>query len=49
LVDAHSPWQLYLLLTVVFVLRMLSVIFHWHVPKRKWATTGSSKTDAHSL
>ncbi len=49
LVDAHSPWQLYSLLTVVFVLRMLSVIFHWHVPKRKWATSGSSGTDAQSL
>jgi uncharacterized membrane protein YeiH len=33
-VDPKSPWQLYLLLGVVSGLRILSVVFHWRIPRR---------------
>lgn len=33
-VNPHQPWQLYMLLCIAFVLRMLSVRFKWRFPRR---------------
>jgi uncharacterized membrane protein YeiH len=41
-VNENEPVRLYVLFTVIFLLRMVSVVRNWHFPRKKWSMDENS-------